>query len=41
MDLVLEAEPAITNKVKVEAELTFTTVSYVYCVLNVNRIYIW
>lgn len=27
LDLVLEAEPSITNKVKVGAELTFTTMS--------------
>lgn len=29
LDLVLEAEPDITNKVKVGAELTFTTMSYI------------
>lgn len=27
LDLVLETEPSITNKVKVGAELTFTTTS--------------
>lgn len=41
LDLVLEAEPAITNKVKVGAELTLTAMSYIYYVLNVNRNYIW
>lgn len=29
LDLVLEPEPAITNKVKDGAELTFTTMSYI------------
>lgn len=29
LDLVLEAEPDITNKVKVGAELTFTTMSHI------------
>jgi hypothetical protein len=30
LDLVPEAEPAITNKVKVGAELTFATLSTIY-----------
>lgn len=29
LDLVLEAEPDITSKVKVGAELTFTTMSHI------------
>ena len=29
LDLVLEAEPDITNKVKVGAELPFTTMSHI------------
>lgn len=30
LDLVLETEPSITNKVKVGAELTFITGSHIY-----------
>lgn len=41
LDLVLETEPSITNKVKVGAELTFTTTSQSAVFSIVNRIYIW
>lgn len=41
LDLVLEAGPAITNKVKVGAELTFITVShisYFKCQQDLHRV---